>query len=128
MKPAKKYLAVLMAISILLCSVIAITSSAADSSQGDNEVEIEELQPVMASQCYSDIYRGKPEIPNGCVIVRNDVRSVNSSYFIGFVEETFGTYHSNQWKYHMETWEDDDGNTYECHYWQGPQGVTYYHG
>ena len=51
MKHTKKYLVVLMAISILLCSIIAITSSAADSIQDESELEIEELQPVMANQC-----------------------------------------------------------------------------
>ena len=90
----------------------------------------QELVPVMARSCendYSDIISGKPYVPYGCTMVRHDVASVNSSYFIGFVKFTFGSFRSNQWKKHMETWEDDDGNSYECHYWQGPNGVTYYH-
>lgn len=53
--------------------------------------------------------------------------SVKSAYFIEFVIFTFGSFRSNEWKKHMETWEDDDGNRYECHYWQGPNGVTYYY-
>ena len=57
MKHTKKFIAILMAISILLCSVIAITSSAADSSQGDNEAETEELQPMVARNCPVIYYR-----------------------------------------------------------------------
>ena len=94
------------------------------------EESAQELVPVMARRCendYSNIISGKPYVPYGCTMVRNDVASVKSSYFIDFVIFTFGSFRSNEWKKHMETWEDDDGNSYECHYWQGPNGVTYYY-
>ena len=91
---------------------------------------IQELVPMMARGCeddYSNIIAGKPDVPDDCTRVRNDVVGVKSPFFIEFVIATFGSYRANEWKKHMETWEDDDGNRYECHYWQGPNGVTYYH-
>ena len=89
MKHTKKYLAVLMAISILLCSVIAITSSAADSSKGDNEAELEELQPVMATECiyYPSKFVGAPD---SSVIEYN---SYGDKYVIMFGHDGYAQYY-----------------------------------
>ena len=94
----------------------------------------EELMPMAAScedysnEDYSNIISGKPTVPEGYEkLVKNKVASVNSEYFISFVRYTYGSYKSNQWKKHMETWENDEGDTFECHYWQGPNGVKYYY-
>ena len=61
----------------------------------------QELVPVMARRCeddYSNIIYGKPDVPYGCTMIRNDVASVKSTYFIEFVIFTFGSFKSNEWK------------------------------
>lgn len=125
----KTKLTALFLVLITLLSALFIPTSAAELNVTDVE-NSEEIIPQRSLYCYTDfsnIYSGKPYVPEGCVRTRHDVESVKSDYFISFVRETYGHFNSSSWKYHMETWEDDAGNEYECHYWQGPSNVTYYH-
>ena len=138
MKRTNKILSLAMAMVLAIISVVCISADDVYNIIADDinitffTCEIgnyEELIPMRAAGCvdYSDILSGKPVVPDGYTRVRNDVASVKSDYFIGFVEYKYGSYRANEWKKHMETWENDDGDTFECHYWQGPNGVTYYH-
>ena len=85
-----------MAISILLCSIIAITSFAANSSQGDNEAEIEELQPVMASRCSYPLvsgYYGRPDESGGSMRVM-DGGIENAESFFTFLTGQVAVYNT----------------------------------
>lgn len=125
----KTRIATLLLVLVTLFTALFIPINAAEPDTSGN-VGIEEIKPQVSLYCYTDfsnIHPGKPYVPEGCFITRHDVEKVKSDYFISFVREKYGYFNSSSWKYHMETWEDDAGNEYECHYWQGPSNVTYYH-
>ena len=101
-KNSKRGIAAIFTLCILLgiAGTCVYAASIPEVNTVSTEEKTQELMPMMASACndYSNILRGKPYVPEGCTRIRNDVASVNSSFFISFVTCTYGSFRANEWK------------------------------
>ena len=110
-KTQKTRIAALLLVLITLFTALFIPINAAEPETSKDK-GIEEIMPIAAYSCYVS---GKPYVPVGANLIREDEGPNKSAAFAAYVKRL--GYEKGEWRYKMETYGFGAYDIYECHYW-----------
>ena len=135
MKTIKRYLSILLVLSMMLCSTSMFTVKAAQVTETEKIVVVadvnlggeDELQPMVAGSCDNYYLQGEPTIPTGAVLIGEP--TIGNYVSNSFLDHVSGLgYSTDGWYYYMENYRMPNGQIVKYHIWANDyHDVTFYH-